>query len=36
MMIDKDNVLSLKVWEPSNPTKTQRIWLCTYEEWRNK
>lgn len=36
MMIDKDNVLSLKVWEPSNPAKTEKIWPCTYEQWRNK
>lgn len=36
MMIDRKNVLSLKVWEPSNQAKTERIWLCTYEGWRNK
>ena len=36
MMIDRKNVLSLKVWEPANRAKTEKIWPCTYEEWRNK
>lgn len=34
MMIDSKNVLSLKVWEPSDRAGTEKIWPCTYEEWR--
>ena len=35
MMIDKDNILSLKVWEPSNQEKTETIWRCSYLQWRD-
>lgn len=36
MVIDKDNILFVRAWEPSNKARTEQVWRCSYENWKKR